>query len=86
MYLSDEWLPVRVTGLPHSEIPGSLSTYDFPRHIAVSYVLLHLLMPRHSPYALVILSNMCKKTVYSVYFVIISLKSFPNYSEKTLIY
>ena len=37
---------------PNSEIPGSLLIYSSPRLIAVSHVLLRLLMPRHSPYAL----------------------------------
>ena len=39
-------------GFPHSEIPGSMLIYSSPRLIAVSHVLLRLLMPRHSPYAL----------------------------------
>ena len=37
---------------PHSEIPGSRLIYSSPRLIAVSHVLHRLLMPRHSPYAL----------------------------------
>ncbi len=40
------------SGFPHSEIPGSKSTYDSPGHIGVSPVLLRLLVPRHSPCAL----------------------------------
>src|SRR5699024_11465940 len=43
--------------LPHSEIPGSTSTYDSPRHIGVSPVLHRLLLPRHSPCALLHLTN-----------------------------
>ena len=39
-------------GFPHSEIPGSMLIYSSPRLIAVSHVLHRLLMPRHSPYAL----------------------------------
>ena len=39
-------------GLPHSEIPGSLFTYNSPRLIVVRHVLRRLLVPRHSPYAL----------------------------------
>ena len=39
-------------GFPHSDTPGSLSTYDSPRLFAVCCVLLPLYMPRHSPYAL----------------------------------
>src|SRR5699024_8118950 len=40
------------SGLPHSEIPGSMSTYDSPGHIGVSPVLHRLLVPRHPPCAL----------------------------------
>ena len=40
-------------GFPHSEICGSWLIYSLPQLIAVSHVLLRLLMPRHSPYALV---------------------------------
>ena len=42
--------------LPHSEIPGSKLAYSSPRLIAVNHVLLRLLMPRHPPYALIILT------------------------------
>ena len=45
-------------GFPHSEIHGSKLTYSSPWLIAVNHVLLRLLMPRHSPYALVHL-NYC---------------------------
>ena len=38
---------------PHSEICGSKPTYGSPQLIAVSHVLLRLLLPRHSPYALI---------------------------------
>ena len=51
------WIHVWMTGLQpagllHSEIRGSMSAYDSPRHIAVSCVLLRLPVPRHSPCAL----------------------------------
>ena len=36
-------------GLPHSEIHGSLSAFDYPWHIADRCVLRRLLVPRHSP-------------------------------------
>ena len=39
-------------GFPHSEICGSKLIYSSPQLIAVSHVLHRLLMPRHSPYAL----------------------------------
>ena len=37
---------------PNSEIRGSMLMYSSPQLFAVSRVLLRLLMPRHSPYAL----------------------------------
>ena len=39
-------------GLPHSEICGSKLMCSSPQLIAACRVLLRLLMPRHSPYAL----------------------------------
>ena len=39
-------------GFPHSEICGSLDICSSPQLIAACHVLLRLLMPRHSPYAL----------------------------------
>ena len=38
---------------PHSEIRGSMLICSYPRLIAACHVLHRLLMPRHSPYALV---------------------------------
>ena len=43
-------------GLPHSEISGSLLTYSSPKLIVVRHVLHRLLVPRHSPHALVSLT------------------------------
>ena len=40
-------------GFPHSDICGSMLIYNSPQLFAVSHVLRRLLMPRHSPYALV---------------------------------
>ena len=37
---------------PHSDTSGSLLIYSSPELFAVNRVLLRLLMPRHSPYAL----------------------------------
>ena len=39
-------------GFPHSEIPGSMLMCSSPRLIAACHVLHRLLMPRHSPCAL----------------------------------
>lgn len=43
-------------GFPHSDISGSLRTYRSPKHFAVCRVLLRLLVPRHSPCALLFLT------------------------------
>ena len=42
-----------VWGFPHSDTCGSMLTYNSPQLFAVNRVLLRLLMPRHSPCALV---------------------------------
>ena len=39
-------------GFPHSEICGSMDICSLPQLIAACHVLLRLLMPSHSPYAL----------------------------------
>ena len=41
------------TGLPHSEIIGSIDICSSPMLIAACHVLLRLLEPRHPPYALI---------------------------------
>ena len=43
-------------GLPHSEIHGSMDICSFPWLIAAYHVLHRLLMPRHSPCALISLT------------------------------
>ena len=43
-------------GFPHSEIPGSKLMCSSPRLIAACHVLHRLLMPRHSPCALISLT------------------------------
>src|SRR5690625_1802 len=50
--------PITDHRLPYSEIPGSMLTYSFPRHIGVSPVLHRLLVPRHPPCALIHLTNL----------------------------
>ena len=55
------WIYPTLTGsspavFPHSEICGSTLIYSYPQLIAVSHVLLRLLMPRHSPCALISLT------------------------------
>ena len=45
------------SGFPHSEIPGSKSVCDYPRLIGAYPVLHRLLVPRHSPYALISLTR-----------------------------
>ena len=43
-------------GFPHSEIRGSQAAFASPRLIVDRYVLRRLLVPRHSPYALLSLT------------------------------
>ena len=45
------------SGFPHSEIPGSMDICSSPRLIAACHVLHRLLMPRHSPCALISLTS-----------------------------
>ena len=44
-------------GFPHSEICGSKLMCSSPQLIAACHVLLRLLVPRHSPYALISLTS-----------------------------
>ena len=44
------------SGFPHSEISGSTDICSSPKLIAACHVLLRLLMPRHSPCALISLT------------------------------
>jgi hypothetical protein len=50
-------LRVCLSGFPHSDIPGSTSICDYPRLFGAYPVLLRLLVPRHSPYALISLTR-----------------------------
>ena len=43
-------------GFPHSDIRGSMAVCAYPRLFAACHVLLRLLAPRHSPFALYCLS------------------------------
>ena len=56
---------VHLAGFPHSEILGSKPACGSPRLIAACHVLLRLLAPRHSPYAL---SSLIIKLTQSVFF------------------
>ncbi len=44
--------PMKESGFPHSDIPGSTPAYGSPRHFGVRPVLRRLLAPRHPPCAL----------------------------------
>ena len=46
------------TGFPHSDICGSMDICSLPQLFAACHVLLRLLMPSHSPYALYSLTNL----------------------------
>src|SRR5699024_8932638 len=76
------------SGFPHSEIPGSQSTYDSPRHIGVSPVLHRLLVPRHPPCALLHLTIIHVSNMLLMSLVVFLLFSFQGtkreiYSLKT---
>ena len=45
------------SGFPHSDICGSMDICSFPQLFAACHVLLRLLMPRHSSYALLRLTS-----------------------------
>ena len=49
---------VCTAGFPHSEICGSMDICSYPQLIAACHVLLRLLMPRHSPCALLSLTSL----------------------------
>src|SRR5665647_655096 len=53
---------------PHSDICGSKTAYVSPQHFVVCHVLLRLLVPRHSPYALSILTNASFRFASSLYY------------------
>ena len=48
---------VRPAGFPHSDICGSMDICSSPQLFAACHVLLRLLMPRHSSYALLRLTS-----------------------------
>ena len=48
-----QYYDVTHSGLLHSDIPGSKPAYGSPEHFVVCHVLRRLLMPRHSPCALI---------------------------------
>ena len=50
------------SGFPHSDICGSIDICSSPQLFAACHVLLRLLMPRHSPYALYSLILSSQKT------------------------
>ena len=52
-------------GFPHSDIPGSRLVCSSPRLIAAYHVLLRLLVPRHSPCALLCLTFYVSQICYS---------------------
>ena len=54
-------------GFPHSEICGSKCICHSPQLIAACHVLLRLLMPRHSPCALLRLNSFVHLPIYSVF-------------------
>ena len=62
-------------GFPHSEIHGSMDIYSSPWLIAACHVLLRLLMPRHSSYALISLTLSRKSLIWGTTPVIFDFRS-----------
>ena len=66
---------IRCGGFPHSEISGSQLICSSPKLIAAYHVLHRLLMPRHSPCALISLTNkafsLYKLTSRKVHFMVL---------------
>ena len=54
---SDGYLNITSGEFPHSDILGLSVVCTYPRLIAACHVLLRLLVPRHSPYALIYLTK-----------------------------
>ena len=79
-------------GFPHSEIRGSKVICTYPRLIAACHVLLRLLMPRHSPCALLRLNSFCASSRIHLFrfsrlnccftFTVTSGKIVPNFTER----
>ena len=75
---TDLWIPLLCwsttsSGLPHSDISGSLCTYHSPKRFAVRCVLRQLLMPRHPPYALINLITIFRAFFRLLVFLCVSL-------------
>ena len=66
---------------PHSDIHGSMLIYSSPWLFAVSRVLLRLLMPRHSPYALFRLNFVLESQIVKVCFFAFTTFSWQNCSN-----
>ena len=58
---------MNTAGFPHSDICGSTHICSSPQLFAAYHVLLRLLMPRHSPCALLRLTYMCRVISLSRY-------------------
>src|SRR5699024_8905619 len=62
MYSDKRTVPLRTVGSPIRKSSDITSTYNSPRHIGVSPVLLQLLVARHSPCALIHLTSLTSLT------------------------
>ena len=74
---------ITTSGFPHSDISGSKITYISPKHFVVCHVLLHLLMPRHPPYALSYLITLYPNLMRFLLFEIFFLSYFFSSKNKT---
>ena len=59
-----QWQAFTPAGFPHSDICGSMLICSSPQLFAACHVLLRLLMPRHSPYALLSLNSFVYQSIY----------------------
>src|SRR5690554_896721 len=61
---STRYLDITPSGFPHSDIPGLLLACSSPRLFAAYHVLRRLLVPRHSPFALINLTCLVKSFLF----------------------
>ncbi len=72
------WHRFACAGFPHSDIHGSRLAYSSPWRFAVGRVLLRLLVPRHPPYALLILT-FSRDAFSSLIIFLFSMNCFPTF-------
>ena len=81
-----QWPPIKVAGLPHSEIPGSKPVDGSPGLVAVFRVLHSLLMPRHPSCARIRLARnfLLINSLRSLYVVILLNFQLPVFKDQAV--